>query len=305
MSHPAAEAWDSAKYYVRGLYRRVGDHHAFLMSGGLAFSLFVCSVPLLLVVFAALGSFLDSPSVVAEINSFIDRIMPYPEYAASMKSFIGERLQRTADLKQVAGLVGAVGLLFASSGLFSSLRTILNTVFRAENTESVLIGKLWDFALIFLVLVLFVLLIMALPLYETATELADNVTWLRDAGMTFAQNLMIWLASFVILVIAFASIYWLVPWYRPSRRTTLISGISAAVLWLLAKEVFGYYVSHMATLRHVYGVYAFLIVAAFWIYYSALVLIVSAEIGQLHCERHLKRRAAEQGTCRANPRQIV
>ena len=289
----AAEAWASAKYYVRGLYRRVGDHHAFLMSGGLAFSLFVCSVPLLLVVFAALGSFLDSPSVVTEINAFIDRIMPYPEYAASMKSFIGERLQRTADLKQVAGLIGVVGLLFASSGLFSSLRTILNTVFRAENTESVLVGKLWDFALIFLVLVLFVLLIMALPLYETVTQLADNVTWLQDVGMSFAQSLMIWLASFVILVIAFASIYWLVPWHRPSRRTTLISAVSAAILWLLAKEVFGYYVSHMATLRHVYGVYAFLIVAAFWIYYSALVLIVSAEIGQLHYERHTKRQIAE------------
>lgn len=278
--------WRSLRYYVMGLYRRVGDNHAFLMSGGLAFSLFVCSVPLLLVVFAVLGSILDSPSVAGEINAFVDRIMPYPEYAASIKTFISERLQRTADLKQVAGIIGGVGLLFAASGLFSSLRTILNTVFRAENTESVLIGKLWDFALIFIVLVLFVLLILVLPVFEAVTALADHFTWLQEMDLTFAENLLVWVLSFVVLACAFSSIYWLVPWRRPSRRTTLISGMSAAVLWLVAKEVFGYYISHMVTLKHIYGVYAFLIVAAFWIYYSALVLIVSAEIGQLNYERH-------------------
>jgi membrane protein len=212
--------------------------------------------------------------------------VPYPETAASLKEFIAERLRRTADLKRVAGVIGAVGLLFAATGLFSSLRTILNTVFRAEKVESVVVGKLWDFALIIIVLVTFVVLVMVLPAIEAATELAGSVTWLGEAGPSLAQKALLGLLSFIALVGAFSSIYWLVPWRKPDRRTAIVSAVSGAVLWLLAKEVFGYYVGHMVTLKHVYGVYAFLIVFAFWIYYSALVLIVAAEIGQLSYERH-------------------
>ena len=58
-----------------------------------------------------------------------------------------------------------------------------------------------------------------------------------------------------------------------------------SVLWLAAKELFGYYIGHIATLKHIYGIYTFLIIAAFWMYYSAFVLIVAAEIGQLYSER--------------------
>jgi uncharacterized BrkB/YihY/UPF0761 family membrane protein len=45
----------------------------------------------------------------------------------------------------------------------------------------------------------------------------------------------------------------------------------------------------------VYGVYTFMIVAAFWVYYSGLVLILGAEIGQLSSERHRTRASKSKG----------
>jgi membrane protein len=272
-------------YYLGGLYHRTGQRHFYLMAGGLAFSLFVCAVPLVLVVFAVVSNFFDRPAVAGEIAAFIDRAVPYPEYAASVKQFIAERLEQTAQLQGTAGIIGVIGLLFASTGLFSSLRTILDAVFSASRPAPAVLGKLWDFAMIVIVLVLFVILVLTLPAIETTVELAKRTELLQEVDVHLGRG-TIWLAiSFVSLVVTYAAIYWLVPLRKPGVRTILVSGVSASVLWLLAKEVFGYYIGHMATIRHIYGVYTFMIVAAFWVYYSALVLIVSAEIGQLYAER--------------------
>jgi membrane protein len=284
------------RYYSAGLYRKTGQHHVYLMAGGLAFSLFVCAVPLVLVVFAVLSSFFERPAVAAEIGAFVDRVVPYPVYAASVKHFIAERLEQTAGLQKTAGIIGAVGLLFASTGLFSSLRTILDAVFRVARPVPAVLGKLWDFALILIVLVLFVLLILALPAVETTVELAKRTALLQQVDLQLGRGTM-WLGiSFITLVVTYAAIYWLVPLRKPGIRTILVSAVSASSLWLIAKEIFGYYIGHVATIRHIYGVYTFLIVAAFWVYYSALVLIVSAELGQLYAERRVSLKKAEGQT---------
>ena len=283
-------------YYLGGLYRRAGQRHVYLMAGGLAFSMFVCAVPLVLVVFVVLSNFFERPAVAAEIGAFIERAVPYPEYAASVKQFIAERLGQTAELKRTAGIIGAVGLLFASTGLFSSLRTILDAVFSAARSVPAVLGKLWDFALIVIILMLFVLLILALPAIETTVELAKRTELLRQVDHSLGRGTM-WLGiSFVTLAVTYAAIYWLVPLRKPGIRTILVSAVSASSLWLIAKEVFGYYIGHVATIRNIYGVYTFLVVAAFWVYYSALVLIISAEIGQLYAERRLSLKSEESQT---------
>ena len=38
--------YGTIRYYLAGLYARTFDHHIFLFGGGLAFSMFVCAIPL-------------------------------------------------------------------------------------------------------------------------------------------------------------------------------------------------------------------------------------------------------------------
>ena len=56
---PLRSIREFAVHYVWGLYLRTDEHHLFLMGGGLAFSLFVCIVPFVLIVFAVLGRYRD------------------------------------------------------------------------------------------------------------------------------------------------------------------------------------------------------------------------------------------------------
>jgi membrane protein len=278
-------SWDSIAYYARGIYQHVDQHHVFLMSGGLAFSLFTCIIPLVLIVFAVLGSILAEPDAVAAVDNFIDRVIPYEDYAADVKRLVTSRILQFSSGREVAGFLGLVGLFLASSGLFSSMRTILNAVFHVRDAESVVAGKLWDFGLVVVVMVFFILSVVVLPAWDAALEAAGRFEWLSRIGGEYTYGFLTNVVSLLIVFTGFLVIYWLVPLRKPNWRLAVTSALVASILWHGAKEAFGYYISRGATVVHIYGAYTFLVVAAFWIYYSSLVFVLAAVVGHLSGER--------------------
>jgi len=277
--------WGWIRHYIGGLYNRFDDHHIFLLAGGLAFSIFVCIIPMLLIIFSLLGSILEKPSVTNEINIIIDRLIPYSDYAAFVKEKVFARIDEFKLYKGIAGIIGMVGMFFASSGLFSSMRTILNTVYRVRRKETALIGKLHDFGLVLLVLLYFLLSVTILPSLDIIQRFADNLKILTPFRYGIMQDITIGIISFIIILFAFYIMYWLVPHRRRPQKVIIVSALSAAILWELAKQLFGIYITHALTLRKVYGAYMLIVVVAFWVYYTSLVFIIGAEIGQLFRER--------------------
>jgi len=277
-------------HYAGGLYRRADEHHIFLLSGGLAFSIFVCIVPFILIIFAILGNVLEQPSIAQEIQTFIDRVIPYEDYAASIEELVFSRVEEFKVYKNVAGLIGLIGLLFAASGLFSSMRTILNKVYNVEITQHMLIGKLRDLGLVMLVLGYFMLSTTILPTFDVVFGFADRFEVLHSLRFSFIEDLAVGGASFFIIFSAFFTMYYLVPQKKMSKRVTLVSALSAAILWEVARQLFGFYITNFVTLKRIYGAYVFLIVVGFWVYYTSIVFIIGAEIGQLFRERMRKRK---------------
>ncbi|MCB2201797.1 YihY/virulence factor BrkB family protein [bacterium] len=284
----AKRPWQAVRYYATGLNDRLFEHHVFLNAGGLAFSLFVCILPLILIVFSGLGVILERPQIVQEINSFIDSVIPYQEYAEFIKDLVSSRIREFTLYKNVAGLIGLVGILFAASGLFSSMRTILNSVFKARDTGTILRGKAKDILLVFVVLVFFLLALAVLPAIDVAIRFAQDVAGPNLMDLEVLQKSVVKVISFAAIFLAYAALYFAVPQKRLPRRTVIVSALAAAVLWEIAKQLFGLYIQHGASIKRVYGTYALLVVVAFWIYYTSIVFIIGAEIGQLASERKAK-----------------
>jgi len=281
---------DLSRHFIGGLIQRADKHHIFLLAGGLAFSLFVCIVPLVLIIFAVMGSILEQPSIAEEINSFIDNVIPYQDYAAFAKEFVFQRIEEFRGFKRFAGVIGIIGLVFAASGLFSSMRTVLNTVYRVRANGTVLTGKLRDFGLVLLVLLYFLLSTTLLPTLEIVRDFADRVELLQPFRFGLTEDLMIGMISFAVIFLAFFIIYFAVPNRKQSFRKIIVSAFSAALLWEIAKQIFGFYIAHVVTIKKIYGAYALMIVVAFWIYYTSIVFILGAEIGQLYRDWQMKRR---------------
>lgn len=277
------------KYYLGGIYTRGDTHNIFFMAGGLSFSLFVCVIPLVLIIFSVVGLILQKPFVADEINAFVDRLIPYQKYADFAKELIFARVDEFKLYKNITGIFGLAGLLFASSGLFGSMRTTLNQVFRVDAGASILINKLRDFGLVLVVLVYFLLSITVLPALQIVADFADSVGFLKRFDLTFLGDLALRALSFLIILSAFSIMYFLVPNARIPKKVALVSALSAAILWEIAKELFGLYIANAVNLKRIYGAYMLAIAVVFWIYYSSIIFILGAIIGQLYRERHEKR----------------
>jgi len=282
--------WQATKsflvHYFGGLYHRVDEHHIFLMASGLAFSLIVCVIPLVLIVFAVLGMILQEPTIRERIELFINTAIPYSEYAEVIKQLVFARVEEFIGHKRIAGVIGGFGLVLAATSLFSSMRTTLNKVYNVTATGSILIGKLRDLGLILMVLIYFLLSIAILPAIRMLEQFTYNSETVAGFVDSLPEGMLFQLITFVLVFISFLIVYTAIPHQRPHIKMILVSAFWAAVLWQVAQHLFGYYVSNFVTLKRIYGTYALFLAVGFWIYYSAIVFIVGAEIGRLYKERN-------------------
>lgn len=282
------------KHYFGGLYVRMDQHHLFLFSGGLAFSLFTCIIPLILIVFWILGNFLSSEEMELQIITFINTVIPYSEYADFVKQIIFSRVEEVIEFKNVAGLLGFAGLFFAASGFFSSMRTVLNKINGVDIEINIFIGKLRDFLVILVAILLFFASILALPLLELFKSIASSTPYLQFFNHPIFQQLFTILVSIFIMLVLMYLFYSFIPTSKIKHRSALVGALWASLFWVGMKVLFGYYLANFQTWGKIYGAYALVIVIAFWIYYTAAVFIIGAEIAKLFDERLKERIAAKQ-----------
>jgi membrane protein len=285
----AAETWASLKYYLTGLFSKIDEHHIFLLSSGLAFSFFICIIPFNLILFSILGNILNSGEIRDQINAFIDNVIPYAEYADYVKSIISSKLFEFVKYKNTAGIVGILGLLFTASGLFNSMRTILNRIFGVAKDLNFILGLLKDFALVFLVIIFFFFTIIVFPFFEVIIKAATSFQFLGLFSFSYFQKLLWDSLSFLLMFLTFAVIYYVVPIIKMRPRVVMVSAFWASVLWQAAKIIFGIYVYNFASFGKIYGAYALIAVVAFWIYYSSIIFVVGGEIGLLYIQRREKK----------------
>jgi len=282
-------SWHKVKefltHYFGGLYDRVDRHHVFLLSGGLAFSLFVCIVPFMLIIFWLLGSFLNSAEVELQIITLINTVIPYEGYADFAKQIIFDRVHEVVEFRNLAGFVGIIGLFFAASGFASSLRTVLNKVFGTDLDMNIFLGKLRDFIVIIIVVLSFLITTMLLPLVDFFRSFAEATPYLQFFNSPIFHQFLSNSISFIIMYFLFSLMYKFMPIVKIRKRSVLIGALWAAILWIGAKVAFGIYLTSFKTFSRIYGAYALGVVVAFWIYYTAVVFIIGAEIGKLFDER--------------------
>ena len=261
----------------------------FLFAGGLSFSLLLCILPLVLIVFSIIGLLLEKTTVSTEISLFIHNLIPYETHADYVEQAVLSRVEEFTLFKSIAGLLGMVGILFAASGLFSSMRTVLNTVYKVSSTQSVYVSKLRDIGLVLIVVVYFLLSTTLLPLLSIFEEMAGRTESLSMFDLASFADLVLEILSVVLIFAVFYTLYYLVPQQRMSKRVVFISALWSSLLWKLAERGFEYYITSVATLTRVYGAYSLVIVIALWIYYTSIVFILGAEIGQLYKERRVRK----------------
>ena len=238
-----------------------------------------------LIIFWLLGTFLNSVEVEVQINTLIDTLIPYETYAAFVKEVIFQRVEEVVEYRNIAGWIGIIGLFFAASGFASSLRTVLNKVYGTDVDINIFLGKLRDFLVIIIIVLVFLVLILTLPILDFLVSFASETPYLQIFNHPLFQRVFTASISLFIMFFIFAVLYKFMPIIKIHKRSVAIGALWASIFWVGAKVLFGIYLSNFTTFSRIYGAYSLGIVVGFWIYYSAAVFILGAEIAKLFDER--------------------
>jgi len=277
--------WNAANDFADITARR----HLFLLAGGIAFNQVLCLIPFGLVAIGIASAVLDEVSTKASVQGFLTNLFPEGIEAAAAVSGVVHELTLVFNYGSVAGWIAGFVLLWTASALFSSLRTGLNAVFDVDTPKFFLVYKIKDIALTVVTVVLVILATFASPLLSVAESIGTSIIPQDVQGVVLGVTARI--ISLAITSMLFLFLYWMVPNQRLSRGIVLVSTIVAVVLWEAARLVFAWYITSASNLGRFYGGYVVLASIALWAYYSSLVFLLAAEIGQFVWLAVLRRRA--------------
>ena len=265
-------------FYARNLWHKANRDQIFFLSSGITFNVLVTIVPLLLITISVLGMLVESSTSAREqILSFIQRVMPLASAQAESLLF------GLVEDRGLFGLLGLVGLIWASTRLFGSLRTVLEIIFEIPPEErlGIVEGKIHDVRMVVVVGSLFLLTI----------SLTTALTWLKNYGVGFlgldAYNISwFWrltslIAAYLITYLMFFFVYRYVPDRWIPRQDAAFAALFSSLLFELAKLIFVSYLAEISRFMELYGSFTNLVLVAFWVYYSSIVFILGGELARI------------------------
>lgn len=276
---------DFINHYVVELFRRMEKHNLFLAAGGISFSLFLGIIPFILLIFSLLGNILDQVIIEEQITNLLDKAIPYPAYASYVERIIISRLPQVIELKTSAFWFGVIGLTFTSTWIFSSVRTILNQIFDVKVERGFLYGLLRDIMMVLLLLILVSFATFIIPAVNIIYKLTNNTEFIQKLNISSVWNSIVYVSSLALMFGLFFALYYLIPYEKLGKKVAAMSAFWTTLLWEVARIIFGYYVNNILTTNPFYGAFVLIIAVLFWVYYSACLFIIGAEIGELYRER--------------------
>jgi membrane protein len=103
------------------------------------------------------------------------------------------------------------------------------------------------------------------------TVLGMHLSWYVAESLSFRSM------SYLLMIAVFTAMFLIVPLRKIRFRFAFLGGFVCVNLWYLAKFAFRWYVANVAVFNIIYGALGTLIVLVLWIFYSANILLISAE----------------------------
>ena len=280
--------YEELKYYAIGFYNKFDEDHVWIMSASIAFNIIICIIPITLILTSILGIYLQREGAEVYLNDALNKAVGLtPEFKVKIMNLILGAIDELSNNSTLTAIIGSIGILWTASGLFSTIRDVLNRIYKTRSDTFYLWVKLRDIGMVFLILVVFLLSFSStfiLSIFQ-----AIDKSFFGDAilNLGFTSTLLTHLIGLIFTFIMFYLIFKLVPQGFVSQKVALISSITAAILYETLKYIFIFYLVSFANYQRVYGAYAAIVAVIFWLYYSSFTFVIGAEMGQLYKEKKL------------------
>ncbi|HEY0012367.1 MAG TPA: YihY/virulence factor BrkB family protein [Allosphingosinicella sp.] len=271
------------KEILLATWKEGGDDNLSLVSAGVAFYAFLAFVPLLSAFVLSYGLIAEPSSVVKHMQGLTSVL---PQNAAEI---IGDQLKsmtETGGGQKGLGLLVAIAIaLYGATKGAAAIMTALNIAYDVEETRGFVARTALSFAMTGGALLTLFLAIIAVAGSNALEDFLPAMS-----GITHILiKVLLWAVAASSVVLLLAIIYRYGP-NRPNAPWAWITPGSGAatIAWLAATAGFGLYVSNFGNYNATYGSLGAVIVFLTWLYLSAYIVLLGAELNS-----EIERRAAE------------
>jgi membrane protein len=241
-----------------------------LLGAGVAFYALLSLFPAMIAGISIYGLVADPETVRSQLDKLTEMLSP------STADLIGEQIKQvTSGAGGALGVATVIGILTALWSASSGMKAMITGVNLAyDESEGRKFVKLRGLAVL-LTLGAMVLMGVALTLIVGFPALADS--W--PTALRWTAGIARWVLLAALLIGALAVLYRYAP-DRDEPKWTWVSWGSgiATVLWILASIGFSIYANSFGNYNKTYGALAGIIILMFWLYLTAVIVLVGAEL---------------------------
>ena len=279
LSQQLAKMWKSVKRFFT-LFIRV-MHGAFLTfklakgseaAAGVSYYTLFSMFPLLLS-FVAVGSFfVDQSTVENELIQFLPTMIPVSQ------DFIISNIQQVFKLRGAVSIVSVLGLLWASTSVFSVIIRNINAAWPSASPHSFIRMRLWSLAIIATLALVLILSSFTITFKHLISSLGLNIDYslLSDFLSSYFYTKV--LPVLIRVFILFALYFW-VPQIKVNKMGALTGAVIVTFLWQVITTIFSAYLSSgLARYEIVYGSLGKMIALLAWIYFISWIVLFGAHL---------------------------
>ncbi len=243
-----------------------------MLAGGVAFFAFLALFPAMIALISLWGLAVGGGERAARQAEQLTSNLP-PEAGA----LISDQMETIGSQQSGLGIGLAVSVLLAlwsASGGTANLVKAVNLAYDEEETRGFV--KTRGLALL-LTLGAIVFVVVAVGLVAVVPPVLDNLG-LGIVG-TVAAQVARWVLLVVLVAVALAVVYRFAPDRDDARLSWVSQGaVVAGVLWIVGSIAFSLYVSNFGSYNKTYGAIAGVAVLLLWLYLTAYIILLGAEV---------------------------
>lgn len=247
------------------------DDKATTFAASLSYYTVFSIAPTLVIVLAVAGSFYAPEVVSGQLKAQLNQLVG-PNGAEAIDAMMQSAVQKDAGFFPT--IIGFIALLFGATGTFAELQAALNVIWRAKPrvTNGLLAFVRTRFLSFTIVLGIAFLLLVSLVISAALSALGS-----LTAEAWPGWQVVNFVVAFTVVTVLFAMILKLLPDTPVEWRDVWFGAAITAALFNIGKLLIGLYIGKSA-IASSYGAAGSLAVLLVWVYYSANILLLGAEL---------------------------
>ena len=266
MTHPRAFALRTLKAFRA--------NQGLLLAGAVAYYALLSIVPFVMLVVVVLSHFIDQKDLLVILQRYLEYIVP------SQSRSITAEVAHFLDHRDLITWVLGATMVFFSSLAFTVLESAMKVIFAhriATRRRHYLISAILPYCYIVALGVgVMIVTLVAGSLQVIGTESVHLFG--ADWSLKGFSGALLYLMGVGGEILVLTSIYLVMPVGRLSLPHALIGGVTAALLWEIARHVLVWYFTTLSQVNVVYGSMTTAIVVMFSLEIGATLLLLGAQV---------------------------